>query len=104
MNALCGHSHEALFILGPISFHWTVTVYLVEKSEGFFGYHYCYYTYFDRSVGSHIAQHHYLCVYVLYSFVAKGFSVGLLESIMTGLGSPAPIGVDHICDKARLAS
>ena len=29
---------------------------------------------------------------------------GLLNIIMAGLGSPAPIGVDPICNKARLIS
>ena len=30
--------------------------------------------------------------------------IGLLNSIVAGLGSPASTGVDHICDKARFIS
>ena len=69
--------------------------------------HFCVHTYHCLGNTELLVAELLLCIIIIYVYrflliCDKRPYIGLLKSIMVGLGSHAPNGVDHICNKGRL--
>ena len=93
---LCVHS--------PPFFCWTATLDPAEKPEGFLWVSsFSLYLLWWASRASYHASSLSMFIGALLVCGIRP-QMGLLNSIMAGLGRPAPTGVDHICNKAKLVS